>query len=139
MKVIYCGCKSIMKTQRTFFPRGKPIEVTDEISNEILKIDGFYTSMTADAKKELKFNENREKREIKKLEEGVQIVEVEVKIDSSEVKVLTDSLSEVSDQLSESTAENDALSNQLGIAEAQIEELKKQLLVEQAKNVVKAK
>lgn len=112
MKVTYCGCKSVMKTQQTVFPRGKAVELTDEIANKVLKIDGFFSTMTADAKKELKANEDHEALEIKKLEEGIKVVEVEVPIDN------TEKLESVIKQL---TSEN--------------QDLQKQLLAEQAKSM----
>jgi len=118
MKVTYCGCKSVMKTQKTAFPRGKSIEVTEAIGNEVMKIDGFYLTMDAVAKKELKSNVDREKLEVKKLEEGVKIVEVEVEVDNSELET---HLQEAIDEIAE-------LQNT-------VETLQKELLIEQAKSV----
>jgi len=123
MKVIYCGCKSQMKSEKMVFPRGKPIEVTEKISTKLMAIDGFYKSMNDDAKKELKRNIDREKSEIEKLNGNVKIVEVadpEMKI---EIELLKIQLAEATDgtQLASLTVANTELSSQLKDCQAKLQ------------------
>lgn len=98
-----------MKTQRMVFPRGKGIDVTEAMGTEILKIDGFFSTMDADAKKELKFNTDREKAEIKKIEGNVQIIEVPSPELAGEVETLTDDNEKLKIQIKELTAKLQAV------------------------------
>lgn len=120
MKVTYCGCKAVMKTQKTNFPRGKTVEVTDAVGNEILKVVGFYSTMTAEAKKELEANIKHEEFEIEKLKSGVKIVEVKVD-NNGELQAMNLELEEAKVELE--------------ILKAEKEDLQKELLAEQAKSV----
>lgn len=86
-----------MNAERMSFLRGKKREVTEEVGNKLLKIDGFVTSMTKEAEEELKFNIEREKTEKEKLTSGVKVVTV---TDNSK---LEDEIKSLKEQLAEAT------------------------------------
>lgn len=117
MELIYVGCKPAMNAERMSFLRGKKREVTEEVGNKLLKIDGFVTSMTKEAKEELKFNTEREKTEKEKLASGVKVVTV---TDNSK---LDDEIESLKEQLAEATN-----GSQLESLMKEVDELKEQLV-----------
>ena len=123
MKVFYCGCKAQMKAERMVFHRGKGVEVTEEVNIKVMKIDGFHQSMTDEAKKELKFNIQRENDEIEKVNGNVRIVEVTDPKIKNEIEELKAKLAEATDgsQLVSLTAENTKLTTELKECQAKLQ------------------
>lgn len=114
MKIFYCGCKPVMRIQRMAFPRSnKGVEVSEAMAEKLLAVDGFFGSMTTDAKKELEFNTKREQIEKDKLKSGTTVIEVP-NVELIEQKRLLEA------QIDVLVQDNKKLSNELKTASAKL-------------------